>query len=217
MRNREALLIWPLAGGGGLAVAFGLFVVMQALISNERQDPPEPAPELQRLAIMEDPPEPESQEQEREEPPPEPDPPEQPETPSPSPEQPSPSATPQAAMENSMPQASLDSEMQFPGAPGRAGAGEPVAASSLNATRRLPPRYPSDARMRRQEGFVKLAFTVTKNGGVTDVEVVEAQPEGVFERAAVQALKGWRFEPVKRDGEATTVRAVQTLNFSLDQ
>lgn len=217
MTSRQTLLSWPLAVAGGLAVTFGLFLLMQGLISSDHQDLPESTPELRRLTMLDKPPEPESQESEQEEPPPEPDPPEQPETPAPDAEQPSPSASPMAAMKAAMPQASPDSDMQFPGAPGRGSAGGPVQASSLEATRRLPPRYPSSAKMRRQEGFVKLAFTVTENGGVTDVEVLEADPEGVFDRAALQAIKGWQFEPVERDGAVTSVRAVQTFDFYLDQ
>ncbi|BCX89780.1 periplasmic protein TonB [Methylomarinovum tepidoasis] len=91
----------------------------------------------------------------------------------------------------------------------------PKAASQVIPLVRIPPRYPMRARMRRIEGWVKLEFTITPEGTVTDVKVVEAHPRGVFERAAIEAISRWKFKPLIVDGRPTAQRAVQVLEFKL--
>ena len=71
-----------------------------------------------------------------------------------------------------------------------------MSANSLKRTRTIQPVYPESARKRGVEGWVELAFTVTPNGTVEDVEVRNASPADVFDDAAVRAIRGWRFEPV---------------------
>ncbi|TAM12878.1 MAG: TonB family protein [Nevskiaceae bacterium] len=51
------------------------------------------------------------------------------------------------------------------------------------------------------EGWVEVAFTVMKNGHVSNVRIINAQPKGVFEVAAVKSVAHWiyasRREPVE--------------------
>lgn len=55
------------------------------------------------------------------------------------------------------------------------------------------PSFPRAAQRRGIEGHVVVRYNVSPEGAVTDVEVVEAQPSGVFERAVMRALEGWRY------------------------
>ena len=80
---------------------------------------------------------------------------------------------------------------------------------------RIAPRYPRKAAMAGTEGWVKLSFTVTKEGSVKDVEVVEAKPRRVFDRAAKQAILKWKFKPKVVDGKPVERQAVQTIDFKL--
>ena len=89
-----------------------------------------------------------------------------------------------------------------------------VSANSLKRTRTIQPVYPESARKRGVEGWVELAFTVTPNGTVEDVEVRNASPADVFDDAAVRAIRGWRFEPVERNGERVAQRAMVRLRFA---
>jgi TonB family protein len=89
-----------------------------------------------------------------------------------------------------------------------------VSANSLKRTRTVQPVYPENARKKGIEGWVELAFTVTPNGTVDDVEVRNSSPANVFEEAAVRAIRGWRFEPVERDGEKVAQRAMVRLRFA---
>jgi TonB family protein len=89
-----------------------------------------------------------------------------------------------------------------------------VSAATLKRTRMVNPVYPEQARKRGVEGWVELAFTVTTNGTVEDIEVRNASPAMVFEDAAIRALRGWRFEPVERNGERVAQRAMLRLKFA---
>jgi len=89
-----------------------------------------------------------------------------------------------------------------------------VSASALKRVRMVQPEYPESARRRGIEGWVELAFTVTPNGSVTDVEVRNSSPADVFDDAAVRAVRGWRFEQDERNGERIPQRALVRLKFT---
>jgi protein TonB len=80
---------------------------------------------------------------------------------------------------------------------------------------RIEPRYPSRAARRGIEGWVKLEFTITEDGTVDDVKVVEAEPSRIFDRAAKRAVRKWRFRPRVVDGAPVARSAVQVLKFQL--
>lgn len=77
----------------------------------------------------------------------------------------------------------------------------------------LPPQYPPGALMRGIRGHVTVSFVVDGNGLVEQVDVLEADPEGVFEEAAVQAVQRWRFRPYRRDGQALRVMTRTRIVF----
>ena len=59
--------------------------------------------------------------------------------------------------------------------------------------------YPERAALRRLEGTVLLRMTVGPDGDVLDVELIQSSGHGSLDRAAIQAARGYRFEP----GEGT--------------
>lgn len=79
------------------------------------------------------------------------------------------------------------------------------------------PEYPQAALQRNIEGHVKLAFTITPQGRVTNIRVVESSPPNVFDRSARQAAARWRFAPRTEAGLAVEREAVKTLEFRLTQ
>lgn len=85
-------------------------------------------------------------------------------------------------------------------------------APALQLVRDAEPRYPARALTRRVEGRVELSFTVLPDGSVSDVQVVQAEPAGVFDRSAVDAAQRWRFAPIP--ASAVTTR---TLRFTPPQ
>jgi len=80
---------------------------------------------------------------------------------------------------------------------------------------RIPPQYPYRAQRRGIEGWVKVSLMITEQGTVQDVVVVEAEPEEVFDNAAIQAVSKWKFKPRIEQGKAVAVRAEQVVTFKL--
>lgn len=78
---------------------------------------------------------------------------------------------------------------------------QPAAAKStdentsgpLQPLIRVEPEYPPRARARGESGFVELAFDVDEHGVVANARVTRAQPKGVFDTAALAALRRWRY------------------------
>ncbi len=62
------------------------------------------------------------------------------------------------------------------------------------------PSYPEQASRDGVEGYVVVGYDVTSDGSVTNVSVVESRPAGVFDEAAMAAIRQWRFNPPIRDG-----------------
>jgi protein TonB len=82
---------------------------------------------------------------------------------------------------------------------------------------RQPPQYPYKATRRGIEGWVRVSFRVTETGTVEDVQVLESDPAGVFEQAAIKAVYRWRFKPRIVNGQATAGTAEQVVEFKLKQ
>lgn len=88
-----------------------------------------------------------------------------------------------------------------------------VSASTLTRTHTVAPAWPQSA-AEGVEGWVMMRFTVLPDGTVADVEVVRANPNGVFEESALEALRQWKFEPVQRNGEKVAQRAEIRFNYA---
>jgi protein TonB len=78
------------------------------------------------------------------------------------------------------------------------------------------PVYPLVALRNRIEGWVEVDFTVTESGVVRDVEIVAAEPRGVFDAAASAAVGQWRFRPRVVNGRPVPQRSSVTLRFNVE-
>jgi protein TonB len=92
-----------------------------------------------------------------------------------------------------------------------------VSASALTRTRYVAPQFPQIARARGIDGWVDLQFVVGSDGAVSDVAVVGAQPVGIFEPAALDAVRHWRYQPVVHDGQAVSQHARVRLRFTVQR
>ncbi|WP_088330122.1 energy transducer TonB [Lacimicrobium sp. SS2-24] len=82
---------------------------------------------------------------------------------------------------------------------------------------KVAPVYPRRALQRGIEGYVIVEFTVGKQGSVKDPFVVEANPEGIFEQAAIDAALKFKYKPRVVNGEAAEVSGVQNrITFQID-
>lgn len=83
--------------------------------------------------------------------------------------------------------------------------------------KRVTPLYPFKAKDRGIEGSVTLYFVINPDGRVRTetIEVMEADPVGIFEDSAIHAVEKWLFEPGKRDGTPVPVLMTVTVVFNL--
>lgn len=88
------------------------------------------------------------------------------------------------------------------------------AQSSLKRKRYIAPEYPQDALARKLGGVVTVTFTVDAKGETRDVHVEAADPAGVFDRAAITAVKRWRYEPPLVNGESAEVPVRMQIRFA---
>jgi protein TonB len=64
---------------------------------------------------------------------------------------------------------------------------------------KVDPKYPLEARKKETEGEVVAQILIDMVGRVVEVEIVSAEPEGVFEEVAEDALRRWTYSPAKDD------------------
>jgi protein TonB len=77
------------------------------------------------------------------------------------------------------------------------------------------PRYPERAVDAGLEGVVTLCVTVGAGGDVESVTVKTSSGSVLLDRAAVQAVRGWRFRPALRAGRAVRSRFEVPIRFRL--
>lgn len=89
--------------------------------------------------------------------------------------------------------------------------------SAPRAIERPHPRYTAEAMRARITGPVTMTAVVGPEGNVTDVQLVQSlDPHFGLDRAAVDTVSKWRFEPGRLDdGQAVAVRVVIELEFNL--
>jgi protein TonB len=92
-----------------------------------------------------------------------------------------------------------------------------INASALTRTHYVAPQFPVVARVRGIDGWVDLQFVVGSEGAVSDVAVVGAEPAGIFETAALDAVRHWRYQPVVHDGRAVSQPARVRLRFTVQR
>jgi protein TonB len=61
--------------------------------------------------------------------------------------------------------------------------------------KKVPPDFPAEAtRKGITTGVVKAKLSIEADGKVSAVEIVEADPKKVFDKAVIAALMEWKFE-----------------------
>jgi protein TonB len=77
----------------------------------------------------------------------------------------------------------------------------------------IEPQYPQRAASRGIEGWCLVSFTVTAQGTVDpdSIEVVDADPQNIFDSASRRAVSRFKFNARVSDGEAVQVPGVRYL------
>lgn len=79
--------------------------------------------------------------------------------------------------------------------------------------KKISPAYPANAVRMRIEGQVELMATVSKKGDISAVKVLKGDPN--LTRAAVDAVKQWKYKPYLLDGVPVEIQTQVTVNFKL--
>ena len=85
-----------------------------------------------------------------------------------------------------------------------------------NPIQRVAPQYPYEAVQGRINGWVKVAFVVDENGNVRDPRV-DSSSNRMFERAALDAIRLWKFTPGRKDNENVRTRMLLPFQFNLSR
>lgn len=79
------------------------------------------------------------------------------------------------------------------------------------------PKYPKISLRRKEAGTVLLALTVTAEGRAKDVRVLKTSGYPRLDKAALDAVKDWRFIPAKRLGRPVDADYELPIHFKLRQ
>jgi protein TonB len=79
----------------------------------------------------------------------------------------------------------------------------------------LTPPYPETARRQGVQGTTRLRFQVLATGRVGEVMVDESAGHPDLDRAAVEAVRTWRFEPARRGAQPVAVWVTMPVHFQL--
>ncbi len=81
---------------------------------------------------------------------------------------------------------------------------------------KVAPIYPVEAQKQRIEGYAVIEFVVTELGSVADPVVVESNPSGVFDQAALAAVVKFKYKPRVVHGQPVEVSGVRNrIAFAL--
>lgn len=79
----------------------------------------------------------------------------------------------------------------------------------------VEPQYPRSARRRRIEGEVRIDVSIDRSGSVRSAAVLHAEPAGVFEQAALRAVRRWRYDTFDDSLPESCERTQVRLRFEL--
>jgi len=82
-----------------------------------------------------------------------------------------------------------------------------------NLIYRVQPQYPTLARQARVQGAVVLRAVITREGRITNLQVVSGHP--LLVQSAMNAVLQWRYRPYYLNNEPVEVETQVTVNFTL--
>ncbi|MDB6013717.1 MAG: energy transducer TonB [Gammaproteobacteria bacterium] len=101
--------------------------------------------------------------------------------------------------------------------PRRPGSAAPLPdTQEARLVQHIAAEYPRDAARKGIEGSVDVSFTVTSQGKVTDVLVLDSEPSEIFNRSAVAAVRRWKYDPKTIGGVPVESHLQLRLQFKLD-
>lgn len=78
------------------------------------------------------------------------------------------------------------------------------------------PQNPESTCRKGIEGWVELVYVVTGEGKVADIKIIDADPKGVFEAAAVESIAEWLYPRNYRGGKPVARQVKQKIEFKVE-
>jgi protein TonB len=79
----------------------------------------------------------------------------------------------------------------------------------------VAPTYPLESRRLREEGTVVLNLLLGTSGRVEEIAVSASSGSPRLDKAALDAVRKWRWAPVMRGGEPVMVRGTVKIPFAI--
>jgi len=95
--------------------------------------------------------------------------------------------------------------------------GAVVPPTAEGGQRNEPPDYPPESRRRGEEGSVRVSLRVGPDGRVQMAEVIESSGHPALDRAALEAVRRWRFRPATQAGLPLAATMQTAVHFRLTE
>lgn len=82
-----------------------------------------------------------------------------------------------------------------------------------NILKKVPPKYPQEARRNFIQGTVMLEAVIAKDGSITNLRVMSGNP--LLAASALDAVKKWRYRPYMLNGEPVDVETTIKIDFHM--
>ncbi len=89
----------------------------------------------------------------------------------------------------------------------------PTGTTTPDPIYKVSPDYPPEAKSKRVSGVVLLAVIVNENGEIYEARVLRGNT--LLSRAALAAVRKWRYKPAKVDGKIVPLTFTIPITFSL--
>jgi len=80
--------------------------------------------------------------------------------------------------------------------------------------KQVQPKYPAAALAVHAQGAVQIEATIDKEGNVISPKVLKGDP--ILGRAALEAVRQWRYKPYYLDGQPVEIQTQITVNFKVE-
>ena len=91
----------------------------------------------------------------------------------------------------------------------------PIAETTPVPISSPAPRYPTMALRRRETGTVRIRVDVSAEGAPVATTVVESSQSRDLDRAALEAVRRWRFQPAEANGRPVAGSVIVPISFKL--
>lgn len=77
--------------------------------------------------------------------------------------------------------------------------------------KKVAPEFPSSALQLHRDGTVEMLATISKDGAITKIRVLNGDP--LFVKSATDAVRQWKYRPYLLNGEPVEIETQITINF----